>query len=240
MNYYKTIFRIDYVPTLKFYDGLYSVSQKFHGYPDWWTDRLRVTLQNFELHCSLHLAHSSCVYIQDTKGNKDEDDQRVREAIEVATSSMGVAEYKRFGFRRMYLHEASMKFEQLVSLFADKFLAQNQEIRAGICPDPEDVAYVVDFADGSAKIKLRAGPVKREELELHLQPDTNNNFPPKQRCMAGAEIYADCPEVGLFIDLDYSREAVHPSQALQVYNEALAFHEKLGNNIVNYLFALAR
>jgi hypothetical protein len=240
VNYYKTIFRLDYVPMLKFYDELYSLSQKFHGYPDWWTDRLSVTLQNFDLHCSLHLAHTSCVYTQDTKGDRDEDDRRIREAIDLAAASMGIAEYKRIGFRRMYLYEASMKFENLVSLFADKFLAQNEEIKAGICPEPEDVAYVVDFADGSAKIKLRAGPVRREELQLHLQPDRSNNFPGKERSMPGAEIYSSCPEVGLLIDLDYSREAVKPSEAGGVYEGAVAFHEKLGRNIVNYLFGLGR
>lgn len=237
MNHYKTIFRADYKPLLSFYDKLYSVSQVFKDYPDWWTDRFSVTLQNFEVHCSVQLAHNWYVYAQDAKGESDEDDNRIREVIEVAASSLGLAEYKRVGFRRIYFYPVSMEFENLVQVVADKLLVQNEQVRRGICPHPDDVAYVVDFGVDSAKIKLRAGPVRGEELERHLQPDRNNNFPVKERFLQANEIYPGL-EVGLLVDLDYGREAVKASEILDFYIAAVAFHEKLTKNIVNYIFGL--
>jgi hypothetical protein len=240
VNYYKTIFRADYAPTLKFYDKLYLLSQGFTGYPDWWTDRLSVTLQNFKWHCSLHLGHKLYVYAQDTKGREEEDDSRIREAIGAVSRELEIPEYRRLGLRRMYLYKVSMNFDNLVSLVARKLLAQNEEIEAGICPYPDDVAYVVDFTDGSAKIKLRVGPMKKEDLELHMQPDRGNNFPVRERSVPGSEIYSDCPEVSLFIDIDYSREGVKADDVPPFYEEGLAFHEKLGKNVVNYLFGIKR
>ena len=237
MNYYKTIFRGDYKPMLSFYDKLCSVAQAFRGYPDWWTDRLSVTLQNFELHCSVQLAHSWYVYAQDAKGDSDEDDRRIREVIEVVASSLPLTEYKRVGFRRIYFYPVSMEFENLVLVVADKLFVQNEQVKAGICPRPEDVAYAVDFGVDSAKIKLRAGPVRGEELERHLQPDRNNNFPVKERFLPANEIYSGL-EVGLLVDLDYGQETVKANETLDFYNAAVAFHEKLTKNIVSYIFGL--
>lgn len=240
MQYHKTIFRADYLPTLGFYDNLYALARKFEGYPDWMTDRLSVTLQNFENHCSLNLTHASYVYTQDIKGKSDEDDRRIRQVITVAADSLDQKEYRRIGFRRMYLYEVEMKFENLVSLVASKFLIENEEIKAGICPLAQDMSYVVNFSENSAEIKLRAGPISRDELELHLQPDRNNNFPVRDRLMPGVEIYRDCPAVGLFVDLDYSQQHVKLADSLKVYEAALGLHEKLTRNMVRYIFGVTK
>ncbi len=240
MNYYKTIFRADYAATLKFYDKLYSLSQSFQEYPDWWTDRLSVTLQNFDRHCSLHLGHKAYVYAQDTRGKGDDDDTRIRKAIDVLSEELEIARYGRLGFRRIYLQTVSMNFENLVSLFTRKLLAQNEEITTGICPHPDDAAYVVDFSEDNSSIKLRMGPMKKAELEIHLQPDRRNNFPIREQSLPGTEIYQDVPEVTLLVDVDYAREAVRAAEVLGFYEDGLAFHEKLGTNVVNYLFGIKK
>lgn len=240
MNYYKTLFRADYAATLRFYDRLYPLSQSFQGYPDWWTDRLSVTLQNFDRHCSLHLGHKVYVYAQDTKGREDDDNPRIREAIEVVSRELEIPKYQRVGFRRIYLQKVVMDFEHLVSLFARKLLAQNKEITEGICPSLDDVAYVVDYSDGGSKVKLRMGPMKKDELELHLQPDRRNNFHVLQQSLRGAEIYSDCPEVTLLVDIDYSRESVGSDDVLGFYEAGLAFHNMLTKNVVNYVFGIEK
>lgn len=240
VNYYKTIFRADYAASLRFYDKLYALSQAMQGYPDWWTDRLSVTLQNFDRHCSLHLGHKVYVYAQDTKGKEEDDDARIRNAIGLLSEELEIAEYKRLGFRRIYLQKVAMNFENLVSLFGQKLLAQNEEIATGICPHPDDVAYVVDFSEDTSKIKLRMGPMKKAELEIHLQPDRRNNFPLREQSRSGSDIYSDCPEVALLIDVDYFRESVGPDEVLGFYEDGLAFSERLGRNVVQYLFGLRK
>lgn len=238
MNYYRTIFRLDFRPTLDFYGKVYSLAASIEGYPDWWTDRLSVTLQNFEAHCSLNLAHNSLVYSQDMKGDPAQDEARIRQALGLATKFLDKTEYKRFGYRRMYLRAVSMNFDSLVSLFADKFLAQNSQIKEGICPDPADVAYVVDFRDGPAEIKLRCGPVRRDELEVHLQPERHNNFAVRHRSLPGSELYEDCPDVGLLVDLDYARRELKQTELTDAYERALSFHGTLVENIDKYVFGL--
>jgi len=236
--YHKTIFRVDYRPSVTFYDKLYSAAASVKGYPDWWTEGLTLTFQNYAEHCSFRLAHNSTVYTQDLKGNPDTDDQRIRQGIEILALIPKEGDYQRAGLRRMYLAPASMIFGDLVSLVGEKFLAQTTQIKEGICPSPIDVSYVVVFQEASAKVRLAAGPMRRDELPSHLQPDTQNNFPPKERSIPVKDLYSDYPEVSLFTDIDYWREEVNATELLGAYEDALSLHQKLAQNVINYVFGL--
>ena len=234
--YHKTIFRADYRPSVRFYDKLYSLAASVEGYPDWWTEGLSLTLQNYDRHCSIQLRHNFSAYGQDMKGKAEEDDTRIRQAIGLITSIPRDGEYQRVALRRMYLHPVSMTFADLVSVVGEKFLAQNAQIREGICPTPTDLSYVVDFQEASAKVKLRTGPMRRDELESHLQPDRQNNFSPKERSLSAGELYSDYAEVSLFTDVDYFEEGVKETELVGAYETALSFHEKLAKNVLNYVF----
>ncbi len=238
VSYHKTIFRVDYRPSLRFYDKLHSLAASIEGYPDWWTQGLFLALQNYDHHCSLQLGHTNWVYTQDMKGKGEEDDKRIRRAIELIGSIPREGEFKRVALRRMYLHPASMSFADLVSLVDEKFLAHNAQIKEGICPNPVDVSYVVIFREAAATVKLSTGPMRRDELEVHLQPDRNNNFPPRERSIPASDLYSDYAEVSLFADIDYFKEDVKETELLSVYELALSFHEKLAQNVINYVFGL--
>ena len=51
------------------------------------------------------------------------------------------------------------------------------------------------------------------------------------------EIYSGL-DIGLLVDIDYGREAVKESETLDLYKAAVAFHEKLAKNIINYIFGI--
>jgi hypothetical protein len=56
---YKTIFQARYKAELKFYELLMPAAQRLREYSHWETDRLRVTLRDFDKHCSVAIAHDS-------------------------------------------------------------------------------------------------------------------------------------------------------------------------------------
>ena len=81
---YKTIFQARYKPSLKFYDLLFPTAQKFKDYPHWKTDRLNLTLRNFEKHFSLGIHHNNFAYEQDSDSDSDEKHNNNRAILEVS------------------------------------------------------------------------------------------------------------------------------------------------------------
>lgn len=78
----KTIFRVDYKPTLDFYDRLNSSSQQFTAtYKNWQTDRLKVVLKDFSARCSLTIAHANFSFTQDVPNSSERERSRIEEAI---------------------------------------------------------------------------------------------------------------------------------------------------------------
>lgn len=198
---------------------------------------MAITLQDLERWSSCSLSHDSCLYIRDTKEETaDQDDQRIREIIEKLPPKLDVKEFKRIGLRSWYLHSVKMTFENLVLLISDKFLLQNKEIREGICPRASDVSYTVDFVDGRLNVKLRAGPVKRDEIEQQFQPNRNVNVPAKKRTLPQEELFADYPQISMLIDIDVSCKDVAQGDLLDIYSESQEVQAKLSQNIVKYVF----
>ena len=237
---YKTVFKADYKPHLGFYGKMFPIAATLTGYPDWFTTGLTVTLQNLELWSSFTLTHNAFYYIRDLKKeqSKGQDEERIKAILASVPTKMQTPLYQRIGLRSWYLYAAAMSFENLVSIVSDKFLAQNRQIKQGICPTPSDVAYNVHFLDNSLKVQLRVGPVKREELEVHFQPDRNANLPVAKRGLPAAELFADFPEVSLFIDLDVSKSDVKVADVSNAYGEAQEIHSRLSQNIVKYVFGM--
>ena len=96
---------------------------------------------------------------------------------------------------------------------------------------------MVVFAEESAKIRLVVGPVRRDELDSHFQPDMNN-FSPKERGVPAKDLYQGYPEVSLFSEIDYATEEVPPEGLVGAYEDAVRLHEKLAQNVVHYAFGL--
>lgn len=237
---YKTIFRLDYKPRLDFYDKLFSVAAALKGYSDWRTDRASVTLQNYDLHCSFSLTFNACWYARDLEaGDERENHARIQAIIDTVVPMMGTEEYIRFGFRRVYLSSVQMAFEDLVSLLNNKLFAQNEKISQGICPQPTDLAYVVDFTDDELDVKLRLGSVRKAELEMHLQPERNLHLGPKERAYPPEILFADYPEVSLLVDIDVSQKTPQSSKLAAIFDAAEDLQSRLSRNVLNYVFGLA-
>jgi len=237
---YKTVFKVDYKPHLDFYDKIFSIAATLSGYPDWFTTGLAVTLQNLDLWSSFTLTHNSFFYIRDLKKEqaKGQDEERISGMWSTVLEKIKYRDYQRRGLRSWDMYAVSMSFENLVSIVSDKFLAQSKEIKEGICPVPSDVAYMVHFLDNSLKVQLRVGPVKKEELEVHFQPDRNANLPVAKRSFPAAELFAEFPEVSLFIDIDVSKNDVKEADLQNVYAEGQEIHSRLSQNIVKYVLGL--
>lgn len=236
---YKTIFRADYKPSLDFYDKLFPIASKLQGYPDWRTDRLTITLQNFDEQCSFSLAHTNFVYVRDMERERarGQDDKRIEVALGAVQSHLQIQNYERVGLRCWFVQAVAMSFDDLVSLVSEKFFVQSKQIKDGICPQPTDVAYAVHFEDNDLEVRLRAGPLKRDEIELQFQPD-RGNLPLKKRTLPSEELFSEFPEASLLMDIDTSRKKVSSKEISQTYTDAQTLQSKLSQNIARYVFGI--
>jgi hypothetical protein len=238
---YKTIFRADFKPDLGFYDKLFQMASELPGYKDWVTTGLAVTLQDFDERCSFSLAHNFFVYVRDMKpqDNSKFDDDRIKEIVDKIPSRLKLTRFQRIGLRSWFLNPVKMKFEELVFVANEKFLVHTKEIREAISSSPTDVAYSIHFDERKLKVALRAGPMKREEVEAQFVPDRNSNFAVKERALPTEELFEDFPAVALLIDIDASQSDVAADDLGKFLTDAQALQAKLSENIVKYVLGLA-
>ena len=75
INIKKSIFQIRYKPVLAFYDKLYSKDKIFNKFPHWQTDRLKISLRDYDKKHSLVLKHDSLTYETDNYVKKNEEEK---------------------------------------------------------------------------------------------------------------------------------------------------------------------
>ncbi len=237
---YKTVFRADYKPALSFYQKLFPIASELSGYKDWITTGLAITLQDFDERCSVSLAHNFFVYVRDMKPQHDAkfDITRMDAIVNKVPVQLDLDKFQRLGLRCWFLQPVKMKFEQLVFVVNDKFLLQSKDIKEGICSSPTDVAYTVHFDEGRLKVKLRVGPMKKDEVEMQFQPDRNSNFAVKERTLPSEELFADIPDVALLMDIDISQDEIKRDGIKGFLGDSLALQSKLSENIVKYVLGL--
>lgn len=238
---YKTIFRADFKPDLGFYDKLFQVASELPGYKDWATTGLAVTLQDFDERCSFSLAHNFFVYVRDMKPQHSSkfDGDRIKAIVDTVPARLKLTKFQRLGLRSWFLSPVKMKFEELVFIVNEKFLVRTKEIEEAISPSPTDVAYAVHFDEEKLKVALRAGPMRRGEVEAQFVPDRNSNFAVKERALPTEELFEDIPEVALLMDIDASQSDVEVSKLGEFLTDAQALQAKLSENIVKYVLGLA-
>lgn len=97
----KTIFQVRYDPKLSFYDRLFKDEEIASLFPDWQTDRLKVTFRDYEKKHSLSVAFNNTVYESDLFYKKNE-----KEVFKLLSTKMtnfvDDGKFSRFGLRRFF------------------------------------------------------------------------------------------------------------------------------------------
>jgi len=228
-RHYKTIFRVDYAPSLDFYDLLFSVGASIKGYPDWETSGLAVKLRNLEEHCTLYIGYDNFYYDGDLQGKAGED-ERIADALLTLTKALAKEKYRRLGLRRKYLYPVEMNFGELLQLLRQKFLTPEA---TAIFPPMRDVGCVVDFTESAGMGRVNFGPAKEDEL-VKLLEFRKDNFKEDQ----WKDRLEDAPAVSLYADLDYFRTDIPANELAAVYDSARSFHQRMMERLVVYIFGI--
>lgn len=205
-NLYKVIMQVRYKPELTFYNLLYGAAKKIN-FPHWVTDRLNVTLRDYDEYCSVTISHNNFAYEQDS-GDENLEARNINHIVGILPSELDLVESTRIGYRRRYLIPVSMSFTELNSLMNLKVYSDPLRNLAGF-PKVKDMMYLVDLVDGEFDAHLAVGPVGQTEIPQrigfnegqHIDPNSENPLP---------KIYSAYPKVAIFVDIDIYQEGESP------------------------------
>lgn len=235
---WKTIFQVRYKPTLGFYERLFPAAKKFDEYPDWHTDGLRVVLHDFVKHCSLGIGHKSSTYEQDTD-TVDDQKTYIENMLTLLPEGLDIPSFTRLGFRRQYLVESSLEYDELVAILNVKLLSHEEPLRRFLPSEPKDLTYSVNFIDGDLHIHVTIGPMKKEDIPRWIRLNKQVHFDPKKAGEDYLQVISAYPGVGIFYDIDIWREDenVPTSDAHVFAKDAPIRIEKMIEKFQDYCFA---
>ncbi len=226
-------FQANYKPNLKFYDLLYSATQKLSGYEHWETNRLYVFLHDYEKHCTLAVRHNIFSYEWDYSGT-DNYINDVRGALEILPPSLEIKTFKRLGFRQQFLIPTNMRFEEINNILNLKFLAQDEPLTNLFPSGVNDMSYVAVGSDHELELRVVVGPMKRKEIPNHIKITQKYNFAPDKPSNY-ASVLSSYPEVSVYLDIDVFRQG----EEIEIPADyALSFLEKADTMVQDKLTTL--
>ncbi len=233
----KTIFRVDYKPTLDFYDKLNSSAELLADtYKNWQTDRLRVVLKDFPNRCSLTIAHANFFFTQDSLNSSENEKSRIDEVIKVLPKALGKDVNARVGLRRKYLIAVEMDYKDLHQLVSSKLLNANPELTESIYPWAQDFHLVFSAPDAGFR-GLTLGPISQEQLPQFLEPD-ESNFEVGDITLLTGKWFEGYPRTAIYVDCDYAKTNIKSDKLLDFYTEARENHKILVENVQHYLLGI--
>jgi hypothetical protein len=226
---HKTIFQVQYNPQLSFFELLFTAAQRITVFPnDWETNGISVVLRDTTKHCSLSIMHNIITYEQDSNDIGMEAEY-IQHIFSILPQNLEIDILKRFGYRRIYLVNLDMSFEELVNIMDLKLFAQDPEFKRIIPNQLTDLLYRVDASEGEYSYHVTAGPVRKNEIPLRIAYNQNHHLALQERSEAHKAIIDSYPNVAIYIDIDFYQG----DKDLPV-NEILSFADIARLKMTNY------
>lgn len=235
----KSVFLVNHKPNIGFYDLMFSTAQKFDSiFPHWRTDRIKLTLFDPIKHFSLTTGFDFFAYAQDRASIENEQEQ-IKQALEVLPEALNIAGVKRFGLRRFYLTQVNMDFESLVAILNVKLLSQDEKLHKILPFSPIDLSYILITSDGTYTCRTVIGPLHKAEIPTYINIDKDHHLDVKTKEEQYIEILKGYPDVSVLTDIDFSCEGTDinikdANEFVQIGNKTIT---KLVNELNSYLFS---
>ena len=231
----KTIFQVRYKAHLEFYNVLFSIAQRFDGYPHWTTNRLKVTLRNFEEKHNISISHDTTSYESDSPEAKMVA-QQISDITRNLPDYVHDGEVLRIGLRHKYFVSLPMNQQELNAVLNGKLL--NVDFLKALDDEPKDMTIVLIGSLLQNSYRITLGPMTRAELPRFLELNTEDNFDPNNREATLKSVYSNLPEISLYIDFDCFRvaENLTINDVADFAKNVPELSKKRVNNLVNYIF----
>jgi len=198
----KSVFEVRYKPKLYFFDNLYKNKKLYDKFPHWLTDKLSVTLRDYDKKHSIKIAHDSITFESDNYNKKNEEEiisMLMSEILNLVDDGI----FLRFGFRRFYLIKQEMRFSDLVEIINLKYFTP--EFKELFNNQISDSTITIISSVNGNKFRLMLGPMKKKEIPKFIILNIDNHFNPEpnKRVNELNKIFSSYPDLALYLDIDY-------------------------------------
>lgn len=230
------IFQVKYKPDIGFFDKLNSFSAKFNEFPHWETNRLQVSLRDFDKKHSLNINHEAITYETDDY-NKSSSTNVINLIDKNFNEIKTLDKITRFGIRFLSLSEVDMSFEELNSILKVKyFLSELTELLS----NPYDISITTKFKKEELDCYMNLGPMKKEEVRNYIKFNTEQHIDPSDsnRHKLISSILDSYPETAVFCDFDLIITDFRKKQFTinEFYELSMRTYNDGVNQLLNYIF----
>lgn len=234
----KYIFQIRYKPTLSFYEKLFKLDKIFDEFVHWQTDRLRVTLRDYDKRHSLTIKHDATTFESDKPSNSIA--QKVlKNVTDNFNEYSNNSSIKRLGARYIGFIRNELSFEELNNILKLKVL--DKEFLETISGDEVyDHSVAFNTIVNELTCKVNMGPIKKNEINQFFNFNSENHLDPassdKHRDLA--KIYDGYPEVSFYYDMDISINSSEDGELdiMKFHSKSYEVHNSLIKGISNFIF----
>jgi hypothetical protein len=232
----KNIFQVRYKPTLSFYDKLYKGQEIFSIFPHWQTDRLKITLRDFDKKHSITIKHDKLTFETDkhNKKSSDEISRLISNNIDTLTTKEDIT---RLGSRSFCLVPLDMEFPELVEILNMKLFSSDFINLMKEKPNDNSITFTSKYNEYHYRIQM--GPIKNVEIpnfirfniENHVDQNSNSKYTEL------ANLVENYPETSLFIDIDISlHKTTENLNVLEFYTESNKIYKEVTQQLIEYIF----
>jgi hypothetical protein len=235
-NIQKSIFQVRYKPSLSFYDRLFSKEAIFKHFPHWQTDRLKITLRDFDKKHSLTMSYESTTYETDKhlKKNEEEIVSLLYDNLEEITSFDNI---NRLGYRVLSLAPVKISFNELVTILNIKLF--KKDLFKALNQDPDDSTITITSIFKDIKYRLTIGPMKNTEVPNYINFNIENHVDPssQKKYSEISELIENYPETSLYIDVDlFKLQPLTATDIKDFYINASKAYSYLTDELLRYIF----
>lgn len=247
----KTIVRIQYAPTLSFFQKMYSAAEGLVDFRDWETDNSKIIRKDYLNRCSIYIGFNQLIYDQDSSDEILEQN-RVSICFPHLISALNIAEVVQFSYKRIYILPVKLSFDKLNEILNVKLFSQNSQLLNILPKYPHDLKYVFNGSDDENDYLYTIAPIWRSQLESEARFNKQNHLSPFKPEQDYSEVLKSYPDSGVYLDLEISQRGkdpfmpnnipylvmrdLHSDKILKFIHQSRTKTHQFTKDIVDYIF----
>lgn len=217
--------QIRYRPTIATFDGVSLLAKELESkFEEWRAPKHDdITLYSPEAKKLLQVNSDTITYLNELEESTQELISYLKLFFEKCTSTLGVKNIRRIGFRNTQILTCAFKFQELNDLIFRKFYPDNKDFK-GISSDlPRETVFVLDGTKNGFQNHVQIGPVNKEEASRFYN--------------SGFDVGKDSVgETNLFIDVDiFQLEGLNSKNTIERLEDSVKENLRIVNDYRKYL-----
>ena len=220
----KLIIEIRFKPNLTFYKVKEDIGISLQKYfPDWRTDGLHITFANFPIKTQCFIEFNRLAYVCEDVKDIETQLKNFKKIYDTYTSLVKFESTKRVGVRNTIVNKIPLKYQELVSIFQERFFNKKNSLDSILVKQYKDVVFSADFEKDNYDYHYLYGPVKKIEAIKRL----GLNFKPDE---------SDFDDTNSYLDIDcFSEKSIANSVVMNKLEEMQKISDKLADESFKYL-----